>query len=507
MKIQTAVLLPAIGLLLFSSDLRAGSATWSAQPVSGDWNTAANWMPATVPNDLSATASFGLSNATAVSLSADIIIGGIVFLPEADAYTIEVNGAELQNHLTIGSRGIMNQSGLVQQFLTSENGFLVFQDTGTAGQEVVITNAGGELSFYDRASAGAAGIVNEGKTESAGAGVTIFSSKSSAGASTITNKSASDGGIFGGFSSFRDRSSAGDSTITSESGANTDFQDGSNAGNATLISQGGTIQFSGKSSGGTARIELFGFGELDLMDHVSNSLTIGSLEGDSYVFLGTQNLFIGSSDLSTTFSGLIQDGTVDDHGAVTKIGTGSLTLSGSNLYTGGTTVTGGGLVVANSTGSATGTGAVTIKAGTLGGSGSIAGAVSAGTGSGAGAFLAPAAGSNKQATLTIQSALTFKSDSTYTYTLKAKKNKARTDQVIAKGVTIESGAQFNFLGQVQGKLRPGRTFSVISNTASTPISGTFANLPEGAVISVGGNSLQASYQGGDGNDLTLTVVP
>ena len=74
-------------------------------------------------------------------------------------------------------------------------------------------------------------------------------------------------------------------------------------------------------------------------------------------------------------------------------------------------------------------------------------------------------------------------------------------------MTIESGAQFNFLGQVQGKLRQGTSFSVISNNGSTPISGTFANLPDGAILSVGGNNLQASYSGGDGNDLTLTVVP
>jgi fibronectin-binding autotransporter adhesin len=60
---------------------------------------------------------------------------------------------------------------------------------------------------------------------------------------------------------------------------------------------------------------------------------------------------------------------------------------------------------------------------------------------------------------------------------------------------------------VQGKLRQGTSYSVISNTASTPIGGTFANLPDGAILSVSGNNLQASYSGGDGNDLTLSVVP
>ena len=37
------------------------------------------------------------------------------------------------------------------------------------------------------------------------------------------------------------------------------------------------------------------------------------------------------------------------------------------------------------------------------------------------------------------------------------------------------------------------------------ISATFANLPDGAILSVNVNSLKASYEGGDGNDLTLTA--
>ena len=95
-----------------------------------------------------------------------------------------------------------------------------------------------------------------------------------------------------------------------------------------------------------------------------------------------------------------------------------------------------------------------VNAGTLGGKGIIAGATTIGTGSGGGAFLAPGLGTNKQATLTIQSALTFNSDATYTCTFKAKRNKARTDLVIANGVTI-NGATLNLSGQTQGTLKRG----------------------------------------------------
>ena len=50
-------------------------------------------------------------------------------------------------------------------------------------------------------------------------------------------------------------------------------------------------------------------------------------------------------------------------------------------------------------------------------------------------------------------------------------------------------------------------FTVINNTSVTPISGNFANLPDGSFLTSGGNTFQATYEGGDGNDLTLTVVP
>jgi hypothetical protein len=47
----------------------------------------------------------------------------------------------------------------------------------------------------------------------------------------------------------------------------------------------------------------------------------------------------------------------------------------------------------------------------------------------------------------------------------------------------------------------------ISNTSVNPTSGTFINLADGAIVNIGGVNFQADYEGGDGNDLTLTVVP
>ena len=72
---------------------------------------------------------------------------------------------------------------------------------------------------------------------------------------------------------------------------------------------------------------------------------------------------------------------------------------------------------------------------------------------------------------------------------------------------INSGATIALSGTAQGQLTQGMVLTLIKNTAATPIAGTFANRPDGGIVMVNGNNLQANYEGGDGNDLTLTVVP
>ena len=156
---------------------------------------------------------------------------------------------------------------------------------------------------------------------------------------------------------------------------------------------------------------------------------------------------------------------------------------------------------------------MSVTRGKLGGTGIIAGATTIGTGSGTGAFLAPAAAqaTSQPATLTIQSALTFNADATYSCTFKAEQHgdttRTKTSMVIANGVTINSGATIELIGHITGALNQGTVLTLISNTSADPIIGTFSNLPDGSIVTINGNNFQASYSGGDGNDLTLTVVP
>ena len=355
------------------------------------------------------------------------------------------------------------------------------------GNPAMITGAGGGWVEWDiGTAAGATFIANGATTAGPQAGqIYVYGGD---GYATFIGKGGQGAGSEGGLIDLFSSPSSDQTVVSAEAGI-----DGG---------QGGRIVIEGKAKVDLVQFQLFGNGLLDLSAVKPTALTIGSLSGDGIVLLSGHNLKMGNNNLTTVFAGSIQEA-----GSVFKLGTGTVTLTGANSYTGGTTLGAGSFLVANTTGSGTGTGPISVTAGILGGTGVISGPTNIGTGAGAGAFLVPAASSKTQATLTIQSGLTFNSDATYTCTLKARKNKGVSDKVVAKGVTINNGAMITLSSQVKGQLTTGLTLTLLSNTSGTPISGTFSNLPDGGIVTIKGNHFQATYSGGDGNDLTLTVVP
>jgi autotransporter-associated beta strand protein len=111
-----------------------------------------------------------------------------------------------------------------------------------------------------------------------------------------------------------------------------------NYSGGTTISAGATIQTgNGQALLGTGTITVNG-----TLDLYGNSQTTGALTGSGLVTNsqgGSPNLTVGSV-ANTTFSGVIQDGSGNGT-SLTKVGSGTLALTGSNTYSGQTTIEGG----------------------------------------------------------------------------------------------------------------------------------------------------------------------
>jgi autotransporter-associated beta strand protein len=497
-----AALLPILFLLLTIQSGRAhGSATWSSDGSENLWGDLADWTPQVIPNGPEDVATFATSSVTYVDFDIfndfSITVDSIHFVPGADAFTI----ADYSASMFFEGAGVINDSGVTQSFTTTGadgESTYHFDRRSTAGSLTAYTMSGG--------SPGNSGYY----------GIVYFNDQSSAASGTFTLQGGMATNRFGGEAFCSSISTLDHASFTLNGGTNgakgglLSIANSANAAQSSLTANGGitggaggVILFKDASLGGTARVQVFGNGELDISGHNLPGVTIGFLRGSGLVLLGANGLNVDSR-LSSVFSGVIQDGGASGGtgGALVKSGRGKLTLSGANTYTGSTTVNQGTLSIDNGTGSATGAGPVQLIHGTLSGTGTISGPVTVAAGT-ASASLAPG-DAEATGTLSIQSPLIFGSPGDYKAHLDS--TAATADQVSAAGVTINSGARISIGDLGSGTLPLGTVFIIISNTGTAPIAGTFSNLPDGAIVNVNGNDLQASYEGGDGNDLTLTVV-
>jgi PEP-CTERM motif len=167
----------------------------------------------------------------------------------------------------------------------------------------------------------------------------------------------------------------------------------------------------------------------------------------------------------------------------------------------------GGLIIDGSL-----SGNLSVQAGILQGTGDgfttglIRGMTVIGNGTGVGdAVLSP--GSNGVGVLTSTGLLAMGSDAVFRFELDSLGMIG--DSMAANGIAISSSASFTGfdLAVLGTPLAQGTTFIALNNTSFDAITGAFGNLPEGGFFPVGVNLFQASYVGGDGNDLALVAVP
>ena len=314
--------------------------------------------------------------------------------------TASAGTAHITNN-NMGTTSFLAQTTASSATITNNSGGGTnFQDQSTAGSATIVNNSGGTTTFgvpivgTDTANAGTANITNQA------GGTTEFTAATTAANATILNNA-------GGFLQFGDSgigsstASAGSSIITNN--GTTSFNADTTAGSSTITTgSGGHVFFFNASTGGNAQFITNAGGIFDMSGLTAAGMTAGSIAGAGSYVLGAKNLAVGSNNLSTAVSGVISGA----GGSLTKVGTGTLTLSNTNTYTGATTVNGGMLVVDGSTALSSLT---TVNTGaTLAGSGTV------GNTAIAGGTLAPgSAGGSAFGPLTVQGSLSFTAASTY----------------------------------------------------------------------------------------------
>jgi len=270
------------------------------------------------------TALFGASpnNTIAVAgLDLDSYVGGWTFNPGASDYTFSYVS---RLHFT-GAGIVVNGGSVTINGFYADVGILFFDNASTAGN-AKLNNVFGLI--FDGTSSAANSVIN-----SIG-GITFYNT-STAGNATITTTQSSSlnaplASIF-----FRNSSTGGNASIFNN--AQVFFIDHSTGGNASIVNGNPTAP-------NLAVVTDFSDSSGPAGDH---KLSAGSIAGGGTFYLGQNELTVGANNQSTTVSGVITDSGIagGTGGSLVKVGTGTLSLTGIDPYTGATTVNAGVLSV------------------------------------------------------------------------------------------------------------------------------------------------------------------
>ncbi len=252
-----------------------------------------------------------------------------------------------------------NSSGYTGGILVSAGTLSVGSINGAGNSTSVITVSNGATINANSALA----------SNNIAAGITLSGANANA---TFTSNQASGG--FGGAIS----GSSDQTLIVSQAGGQTVNL---NATNKQLQNFNGTVSVAVGQTLGFRATSLSNGGDNALFDingsilpRNGGALALGALSGSGTLGMGTAGgnntglyYTIGAKNIDSTFSGVIQDGDASTGKLVNviKTGSGTLTLSGNNTYTGLTTVNSGTLALGHATNTLADSAPVTVSGGTL----------------------------------------------------------------------------------------------------------------------------------------------
>lgn len=218
------------------------------------------------------------------------------------------------------------------------------------------------------------------------------------------------------------------------------------------------------------------------------------------------NMLLGDADtgvilannttLNAGIGNINLDGTVSGAFSLTPITSspGLTTITGANTNI-TTNVTTGVVQINNSLPQTTN---YSVSGGTLKGNGAIGNLTGTGTG-----IIAPG---NSPGQITTKS-LSLSPTNTIQIELEGTIPGTQYDQIVVgpSGTVTLGNAILSLSSTFAGSA--GAVFVIIDNQSLSSVIGTFAGLPEGAVVNASGKAYGISYVGGTGNDVTLTALP
>src|SRR5438876_10075696 len=384
---STAVLI-ALALCGIVAPTLAQTVTWSGAQ-NANWSIGNNWVGGVAPTGT------GAENLVFPNGAANLLTNNNMNNAAFNSITIKGSGYTLSNKaITLGAGGLADSSAAGTNTIS-------FAVSFAATRAVTVSNAGTTLTISGVIS-GAGGFTKSG------AGTVVLSAANTYSGVTTINAGvvaiAADAGlgsapgaaspgriVFGGgtlrttatFTLAANRGIAltGAGTISTDpattltyggiiagagsltkTGTGTLILSGVNTYTGATTVSAGTLRLGTTNSIGAASAVTVAAGATFDLNGFSD--VIGSLAGAGTVTSGAAGavtLTAGGNNSTTTFSGLIQNGSCTV--ALTKTGTGTLTLSGANTYSGATTVSAGVLDVQNNTALGATAGATTVAGG------------------------------------------------------------------------------------------------------------------------------------------------
>jgi rhamnogalacturonan endolyase len=271
-----------------------------------------------------------------------------------------------------GTGGFVGPMSLVK----SGSGSLTINNTNAFSGGVTVNS--GTITLGTGSSAGSGTLkFNGGNVTLGGAGQPTYPNALNIASNGTMTSSGGNNNIVSGAWSGTNRTltiSVGSGTFTI-SGNMTGFY-----GTVALGNSAGAFRFNGSSGSANTTFDL-GNGSVSLINRNGVTITLGAVSGvgtGTFISGASANdapstYIVGGKNLNTTFNGSITDGAnALRTTSISKVGSGTWTLTGANSYTGTTTISGGTLLVNGNQSAATNTVTVTLN-GTLGGFGTIGG--------------------------------------------------------------------------------------------------------------------------------------